>query len=671
MRATNPEREERVHRARGMAIENECDRRGIQLRGRGHDRAGPCPKCGGTDRFSINTVKQVFRCRQCNEKGGDVISMVMWLDDCDFDAAVTTLVGEPQQKRANGHDKSSTARSPPTATWIYRDADGNPYLKVDRFDKPNDKKDYPQSRWNGSRWVPGAPKGPKIPYRLPELLDSDRTEPVYICEGEKCADAVAGLGLTATSASEGAGKWTADLSEWFRDRIVYILPDNDEPGAKHADQVARNLDGVARQVRIIEIPGLGHKDDVFDWIARGGTLEQLDKLGDAAPEFDAADAFWHGDVTPAESRPWLVYATIPETGAGLLSGQWGTFKTFTAIDLACAIMSGTPIFDSEIDRRGGALLYAAEGQTEVPIRLQVAIENRCPAFAERAPFAWLTPEKLSLKLLDPDSVKDFIARAKAIDAQMRKRFGLPLALIMIDTVIATAGFKKSGDEQDAVLGAQLMQALKEISAATGAFVLGVDHFGKATETGTRGTSAKEDNADMVLATIGERSLEGVVSNPRLAVRKVRGGAAGREFPFVTEIVNSEKLDRKGRQITTLKIKWSEQDATTVIAAKEKKDPWTKSLRLLRRVLMNALVDQGKDLRPYADGPLVRAIDKEIVRREFYKDYPAEGDTQQKKQLARNRALNRAINDAQAAGLIGVREVELVQYLWLLKAGEPT
>jgi hypothetical protein len=31
--------------------------------------------------------------------------------------------------------------------------------------------------------------GAKIPYRLPELLDSDRSEPVYICEGEKCADA--------------------------------------------------------------------------------------------------------------------------------------------------------------------------------------------------------------------------------------------------------------------------------------------------------------------------------------------------------------------------------------------------------------------------------------------------------------------------------------------------
>ena len=43
------------------------------LKGRGADRCGPCPVCGGTDRFSINIRKQVFRCRVCNI-GGDVIA---------------------------------------------------------------------------------------------------------------------------------------------------------------------------------------------------------------------------------------------------------------------------------------------------------------------------------------------------------------------------------------------------------------------------------------------------------------------------------------------------------------------------------------------------------------------------------------------------------------------
>ena len=48
-----------VEQARAVSIECEIERRGIKLRGE-IDRCGPCPKCGGTDRFSINTKKQML-----------------------------------------------------------------------------------------------------------------------------------------------------------------------------------------------------------------------------------------------------------------------------------------------------------------------------------------------------------------------------------------------------------------------------------------------------------------------------------------------------------------------------------------------------------------------------------------------------------------------------------
>ncbi len=64
-----------------------------------------------------------------------------------------------------------------------------------------------------------------------------------------------------------------------------------------------------------------------------------------------------------------------------------------------------------------------------------------------------------------------------------------------------------------------------LSRETGAFVLGVDHFGKVSETGTRGSSAKEAAADVVLAMLATRSEAGEISNTRMAVRKVRGAAA--------------------------------------------------------------------------------------------------------------------------------------------------
>jgi phage/plasmid primase-like uncharacterized protein len=62
-----------IAQARAVRIEQEIARRGIKLNGRGPERCGPCPKCGGTDRFAINTNKQIWNCRGC-QRGGDVIS---------------------------------------------------------------------------------------------------------------------------------------------------------------------------------------------------------------------------------------------------------------------------------------------------------------------------------------------------------------------------------------------------------------------------------------------------------------------------------------------------------------------------------------------------------------------------------------------------------------------
>ena len=79
-----------IARARMVRIEDEIARRGIKLCGRGVDRCGPCPVCGGHDRFSINIRKQVFRCRAFS--GGDTIALVQHLDDCGFKAAIEKLV---------------------------------------------------------------------------------------------------------------------------------------------------------------------------------------------------------------------------------------------------------------------------------------------------------------------------------------------------------------------------------------------------------------------------------------------------------------------------------------------------------------------------------------------------------------------------------------------------
>jgi phage/plasmid primase-like uncharacterized protein len=81
-----------VARAHTVPIERVVVERGIKLRGT-VERTGPCPVCGGTDRFSINIRKRLWNCRGCR-KGGDAIALVMHLDGVEFGEAVSILAGE-------------------------------------------------------------------------------------------------------------------------------------------------------------------------------------------------------------------------------------------------------------------------------------------------------------------------------------------------------------------------------------------------------------------------------------------------------------------------------------------------------------------------------------------------------------------------------------------------
>src|SRR5207253_3411395 len=65
---------------------------------------------------------------------------------------------------------------------------------------------------------------------------------------------------------------------------------------------------------------------------------------------------------------------------------------------------------------------------------------------------------------------------------------------------------------------------------------------------------------------------------------------------------------------------------------------------------------GFETAPFTDGPLVRAVDIELVRAEFYKQYPAEGDAKQKAET-RRKQFNRAVLDAKDKKLAQTREVE--------------
>src|ERR1700683_5547105 len=284
-------------RARNVPIEDEIARRGVTLRGN-VDRCGPCPKCGGDDRFSINIAKQLFNCRGC-DTGGDVIDLVQHLDGVDFTTACSTLTNEPApkiklngKKPTNGHSDNG-AREVAVAKYVYKDENGAALFTVGRFEYQNadgsfvlkdgkHKKTFKQKRPDPTqpgKWIYNVNGVPSVPYRLPELLEAnERGKIILIVEGEAKADLLWSWGIPATCCAMGAGKWKAAHSEFLNGSDVVIVPDNDEPGRDHANAIAASLHDIATSVRILELPNLEPKEDVIDWAKRGGDKKQLNEL---------------------------------------------------------------------------------------------------------------------------------------------------------------------------------------------------------------------------------------------------------------------------------------------------------------------------------------------------------------------------------------------------------
>lgn len=165
-------------------------------------------------------------------------------------------------------DDRERTRAAIVARYPYRDEAGLLLYEAVRMVP----KDFRQRRPDGNGWSWSLGDVRRVLYRLPELLASK--DLVFVVEGEKDVETLVTMGLVATTNAGGAGKWRDEYSATLRGRRVIVLPDNDEPGRKHAQQVAASLEGVAA-VRIVALPGLPPKGDVSDWVAAGGTRDHL------------------------------------------------------------------------------------------------------------------------------------------------------------------------------------------------------------------------------------------------------------------------------------------------------------------------------------------------------------------------------------------------------------
>ncbi|MCK1570789.1 AAA family ATPase [Bradyrhizobium sp. 174] len=382
---------------------------------------------------------------------------------------------------------------------------------------------------------------------------------------------------------------------------------------------------------------------------------------DIAERLKKVRFYWHGEPTGRGLERWLVKNLIQETGTGLASGSWGSGKTFGVLDLAGSVITGLPFAGYPISRTGGVLFIAAEGGAAIEKRLRGLVEHKLKNEADVArmtgadpvkadldhlPFAWIDS---SPHLKSAPSFKFLSAIVKQAADQCREKFGVNLALIVIDTLSKAADFDDANSTSE---NQRVFNGLTDVSTESGAFVLTVDHFGKNLEAGTRGPVAKEDTCELVLAFLCNRSLAGVVSNTRMAVRKAKDSEEqGKTIPFnLAQVKIADPISAV--EVTTCIIEWQ-----TTNAARERAAPNRvgKPVRIFVDALQSVLRKQGKKIHPDGADEVVAAAEPDL-RAEFMAIYPGSAETKRK-------AYQRALGEARLE-LIGSRQIGGVDLIWL-------
>ncbi len=267
----------------------------------------------------------------------------------------------------------STSAKKVVATYDYVDAAGNLLYQKLRFDP----KDFRIRKPNGSGWDWSLTGVNEVLYNLPAINQALFSgETIFIVEGEKDADNISKLGFVATTNTHGASKeetrskWKHDLSKSLQGASeVVILPDNDSTGNAHANSVAASLHQFQIPVKIVRLPGLPEKGDASDFLAAGGTKEQIISLAESAP-FVRPDgqtaAPGLSTLTVAElmnqhfvAPRWAIEDLLPE-GLTLLTGAPKMGKSWMSLQIALAVSRGEKVLGDFLADKGEVLYLALE-----------------------------------------------------------------------------------------------------------------------------------------------------------------------------------------------------------------------------------------------------------------------------------------------------------------------
>ena len=568
-------------------------------------------------------------------EGGGVLDLIARHLGGGKDAALSWLRREFPDFA--GRPEVPSARGRIVATYPYHDETGTLLFEVVR----SEPKDFRQRRPDGAGGYAWNLKGVRqVPYHLPELIEAiahERT--VFIVEGEKDVDRLRAFNIPATCNAGGAGKWRDDFATHFTGADIVILPDNDDAGRDHAEKVARSLAPVAGRVRVLALTGLPRKGDVSDWIAAGGSAEDLHRLAEEAPAWKPTVAtrlpsVWWGDEDKQPPLQWLVKGMLVDGGLSTVYGPPGTSKTFLVLDLALHVAHGREWFGRRVTA-GGVVYVSGEGGSGMRQRMKAWRKER--GGEPGRPFV-LVPSSVNL-FDDDDGVETLIA-------DVRQHAGLmsaPLRLVVLDTLSRMIG---GGDEDKARDINVVVQRAERMQRELGCHVLVVHHSGKDRERGARGSNALLGAVDAAIEI--SRHETGLCEGK---IAKVKDG--GDIAPFTYELLQSVLgTDEDGDDITSCVV--SPADAST---GETKGLPkLSNAERIAREALIEAIDEQGEEMTGNHAPASTRGVRIETWREYAYRR--GLGDTPD----AKKKAFQRAREGLKAKGIIGVWE----PFAWIIR-----
>ncbi|HQR44590.1 MAG TPA: AAA family ATPase [Thermoanaerobaculia bacterium] len=346
------------------------------------------------------------------------------------------------------------------ARYRYTDEKGAELYHVRRYDP----KDFRPFRPGAD--APGIKGVTRVLYRLPQVTAAAKAgDRVYVVEGEKDADALAALGLVATTAAGGAkAKWEPSYSAALRGARVVVVADKDEPGRQHAREVADALLGAAASVRVVEVPA---GKDAADYIAAGAKREDFERFAEEAPEKQPVPL--SVTVALANVKPerveWLWDGRVPFGKVTLFDGDPGLGKSTLALELAARLTTGRAMPEGMVvDPTNVVILTAEDGLADtIRPRLDAAGADVSRVFALTA--ARETNGEETFPTLDGnlDALADAVRRHAA-------------GLLVIDPLMAyLGGGVNSWRDQDV---RRVLAPLSKLAEETGCAVVIVRHLTK-------------------------------------------------------------------------------------------------------------------------------------------------------------------------------------------------